>query len=232
MFRGFQREPLGDITLSVAIKCTDMKQVKIEGSEADLLRERDMLMELNHKNIVRCYDFFSDKPNAIYWMVLEIVEGGELFERITAKTVYNEAEARTTVLMFLDALAYLHDKKIAHRDLKPENLLLKSKDDDTQLKLADFGFATETDGDNLKQGLGTPNYVAPEIVKGENYGIGVDMWAAGVIMFILLGGYPPFYEEGEENNRNIVKGKFKFKVSKTGRQCDVTVGARLLTSDV
>merc|ERR1712196_76301 len=138
----------------------------------------------------------------------EIVEGGELFDRIQAKTTYNEKEARSTILLLLDALAHIHDHKIAHRDLKPENLLLKSKRNDTELKIADFGFAVVTDGDNLNQMCGTPGYVAPEILLGKNYGMAVDIWAAGVILYILLGGYPPFYADTDEQMyKDIIKGK-------------------------
>ena len=180
----------------------------------DLKREVEILSSINHKNVIQCYDFFEDKTNSTYWMLLEIVEGGELFDRIQAKTTYNEREARSTINLLLHALAHIHDHKIAHRDLKPENLLLKSKHNDTELKIADFGFAVKTDGDNLNQMCGTPGYVAPEILLGKNYGMAVDIWAAGVILYILLGGYPPFYADTDEQMyKDIIKGKFKFDVS-------------------
>jgi serine/threonine protein kinase len=105
----------------------------------------------------------------------------------------------------------MHDNNIVHRDLKPENLLLTSEKNDFDIKVVDFGFATEVDGDNLRAHCGTPGYIAPEILKDLPYGKSVDMWSFGVILYILLGGYPPFYDKNQQLLfRKIMKGAYVF----------------------
>jgi calcium/calmodulin-dependent protein kinase I len=139
------------------------------------------------------------------------LEGGELFDRIVKKAFYNEKEARDLVFILLKAIKYLHDKGIVHRDLKPENLLLKSKDNDAEVTLADFGFATYSKGDDITNQCGTPGYIAPEILKCVPYGKTVDMWSFGVILYILLGGYPPFHDENQRALfKKIIKGDYEF----------------------
>lgn len=140
-----------------AVKCLNRAQIQQDADGyADLVREKEILMEVNHPGVIKCYDFIEDGVNSMYWMVLEIVDGGELFDRIQEKITYNEHEARGTCLVILDILAYLHDRGIAHRDLKAENLLLKSSSSDSEVKLCDFGFATKTTGEDLDQQCGTP----------------------------------------------------------------------------
>ncbi|CAH0375498.1 unnamed protein product [Pelagomonas calceolata] len=173
----------------VAVKCIS-KNGELKQEDIDSLHEEvAVLRSVDHPNIVKLYDFFDEKR--YYYMAIELMEGGELFERIVKKTFYNEMDARGLVRILLDALAYLHHRGIVHRDLKPENLLLKSPFNDFDIKLADFGFAKKVEGKSLDTQCGTPGYVAPEILKGKKYGTAVDMWSCGVIVYILLGGYPP-----------------------------------------
>jgi len=148
-----------------AIKCIDMDEIEQDGTQMEsfqeLKRETEILAEISHPNVVRLGGFFEDKPNRMYWMVLELMEGGELFERIVEKWEdhggYTEKEARETSGILLHTVAYLHERNIAHRDLKPENLLCKTEDvGDCQLKLADFGFAVKCNGLDQKAMLGTP----------------------------------------------------------------------------
>ena len=120
----------------------------------------------------------------------------ELFDRIVQKSYYNEKEARDLVKILLNSMQYLHVRNIVHRDLKPENLLLANKQDDSNIRLADFGFAKRVIKP-LKTQCGTPGYVAPEILRGDTYGLSVDMWSIGVITYILLGGYPPFHDDNQ-----------------------------------
>ncbi|KAG1690851.1 hypothetical protein DVH05_027453 [Phytophthora capsici] len=129
-------------------------------------------------------------------MVMEEMSGGELFDRIVEKEKYSEKEASCVVKKLADALLYCHQKGIVHRDLKPENLLYQSTDEDAEIKIADFGLAKLIKGDSLMQtACGTPGYVAPEILEGRPYGAEVDLWSLGVIAYILLCGFPPFYDE-------------------------------------
>jgi len=172
--------------------------------------EIGILKELNHGHIIRLYDTFEDMSE--YYLVTEMMTGGELFDRIVAKSYYSEKEARDVCKILFSALAYCHSKKVAHRDLKPENLLLVSQDDDLQIKIADFGFAKKVTSDEcLLTQCGTPGYVAPEILEGNPYGTKCDDWSMGVIAYIILGGYPPFIEQNQrELFKKIRKGSFEF----------------------
>jgi len=149
---------------------------------------------VKHKNIIALFEIY-DEPKKMH-LVMELVTGGELFDRIVQKQKYSEKEAAGCMAQLCEALHFLHDKKIVHRDLKPENILYESPDSDT-IKVADFGLARVVSGkDVMKTACGTPGYVAPEILKNQGYDSGaVDIWSAGVILYILLCGFPPFYEE-------------------------------------
>lgn len=192
-----------------AIKCVNRKKLS-EEDEAALLDEVAILTELDHSHIIRLYDFFPE-PNT-YYLVMERMSGGELFDRIVAKAYYNEKEARDVCKIVLEAIGYCHENRVAHRDLKPENLLLLSNDDDSAVKIADFGFAKKVYARNsLKTQCGTPGYVAPEILEGIPYDERADMWSVGVILYILLGGYPPFIENNQRDLfRKIRKGEYEF----------------------
>lgn len=200
---------------------------KAKLSEEDLAALKDeiaVLKELTHPNIIRLYDVFEEKE--FYYLVTEKMLGGELFDRIVQKSYYNEKEARDTCLVLFQAIQYCHSKQVAHRDLKPENLLLQSTDNDSNIKIADFGFAKKClEPASLTTQCGTPGYVAPEILEGTPYDTKVDMWSMGVIVYILLGGYPPFIEQNQRDLfRKIRKGQYEFheeywgQVSKEAKQ--------------
>mmetsp|Transcript_18708 Transcript_18708/g.40335 ORF Transcript_18708/g.40335 Transcript_18708/m.40335 type:complete len:327 (-) Transcript_18708:152-1132(-) len=176
----------------VAVKIIDKAKVEDMG---DIKREIEIMEKVNHKNVINLYEIY-DEPKKMN-LVMELVTGGELFDRIVAKSSYTEREAADLMITLTDALAYLHDLKIVHRDLKPENLLYASEADDAEIKIADFGLArVVSGGDMMKTACGTPGYVAPEILKNQGYDSGaVDVWSVGVILYILLCGFPPFYEE-------------------------------------
>jgi serine/threonine protein kinase len=195
--------------ITYAIKCVNRKKLSKE-DEAALLDEVAILKEMKHPHIIRLYDFFAE-PNC-YYLVMERMSGGELFDRIVAKAYYNEKEARDVCKIVLEAVYHCHVHHVAHRDLKPENLLLRSKEDDSAVKIADFGFAKRVERPNsLKTQCGTPGYVAPEILEGIPYDECADMWSVGVILYILLGGYPPFIENNQrELFRKIRKGDYEF----------------------
>lgn len=194
---------------SYAIKIVTKSKLSIEDEQA-LKDEIQVLNELKHGHIIQLYDVF-DERSYIY-LVTELMSGGELFDRIVQKAYYNEKEARDLCKILFESIAYCHSKSVAHRDLKPENLLLVSKDDDSQMKIADFGFAKKAPNDEcLSTQCGTPGYVAPEILEGVKYGLQADMWSLGVIVYILLGGYPPFIESTQKALfRKIRKGEYEF----------------------
>lgn len=203
---GFHRS---NTDISYAVKCINRKKLS-EEDEAALLDEVAILKEMEHSHIIRLYDFFTEP--ATYYLVMERMRGGELFDRIVAKAYYNEKEARDTCKIVLEAVGYCHKNHVAHRDLKPENLLLLSEDDDSAVKIADFGFAKKVyEHNSLKTQCGTPGYVAPEILEGTPYDERADMWSVGVILYILLGGYPPFIESTQRDLfRKIRKGDYEF----------------------
>lgn len=195
----------------VAVKCIDRTKFSKKETES-LLKEVEYLRMCSHPHIITFHDFF-DNEKEKYFLVVEMIRGGELFDRISEKTVYTEKNARDLIMKLLDVLSHLNDRGIVHRDLKPENLLLKRKDDDSDFVLIDFGFAEKCEGRNLTHQCGTPNYVAPEILAKRRYGVEVDIWSVGVIAYILLGGYPPFYSETNDNDelfRKISDADYKF----------------------
>jgi len=194
---------------SFAIKIVTKAKLTNEDEEA-LKDEIAVLKELKNTHIICLYDVFDESQ--FYYLVTEKMSGGELFDRIVQKSYYNEKEARDVCKILFEAMRYCHSKKVAHRDLKPENLLLQSEHDDSNLKIADFGFAKRvTQPNSLKTQCGTPGYVAPEILEGIPYDTQADMWSLGVIVYILLGGYPPFIEPNQRDLfRKIRKGQYEF----------------------
>jgi len=204
---------------SFAVKIITKSKLSKE-DETALKDEIDVLSDLKYKHIIRLYDVFEESQ--FYYLVTEKMSGGELFDRIVQKSYYNEHEARDVCQILFKAMKYCHDRKVAHRDLKPENLLLTSESDDSDIKIADFGFAKRVKSPNsLTTQCGTPGYVAPEILEGKPYDTQADMWSLGVIVYILLGGYPPFIEQNQrELFRKIRKGQYQFHEEYWGQVSD------------
>jgi len=170
----------------------------------------EILQKVHHPNIIALKEMI-DTKDKIYF-VMELVTGGELFDRIVEKGSYSEEDAKELVRKIVSAVEYLHSKEIAHRDLKPENLLVKSLECDTEVKIADFGLSKIIDQEKMMQtACGTPGYVAPEVLQAEGYGEEVDMWSIGVITYILLCGFPPFYSESvPEVFEQIMKAEYDY----------------------
>ncbi|XP_063285233.1 serine/threonine-protein kinase DCLK1 isoform X2 [Pelobates fuscus] len=163
---------------------------KCRGKEHMIQNEVSILRRVKHPNIVLLIEEM-DMPTELY-LVMELVKGGDLFDAITSTNKYTERDANGMLYNLMSAIKYLHSLNIVHRDIKPENLLVyEHQDGSKSLKLGDFGLATVVDGP-LYTVCGTPTYVAPEIIAETGYGLKVDIWAAGVITYILLCGFPPF----------------------------------------
>lgn len=194
---------------SFAVKVVTKSKLTKE-DEIALKDEIQVLNELKHQHIIRLYDVYEEKD--FWYLVTEKMSGGELFDRIVSKSFYNEKEARDVCKILFESIGYCHSKAVAHRDLKPENLLLRTEENDSEIKIADFGFAKKVLTPNsLTTQCGTPGYVAPEILEGVAYDTKSDMWSLGVIVYILLGGYPPFIEQNQrELFRKIRKGQYEF----------------------
>ncbi|EGI64035.1 PREDICTED: calcium/calmodulin-dependent protein kinase type 1-like isoform X1 [Acromyrmex echinatior] len=164
---------------------------------------------LTHPNIVQLLETFEDKHKV--YLVMELVTGGELFDRIVEKGSYTEKDASGLIRQVLEAVDYMHEQGVVHRDLKPENLLYYSPDEDSKIMISDFGLSKMEDSGIMATACGTPGYVAPEVLAQKPYGKAVDVWSIGVISYILLCGYPPFYDENDANLfAQILRGEFEF----------------------
>jgi len=173
----------------VAVK--KIKKNVVKDSEIKNLRlEVKILTELNHPGIIRLIDVYEEEE--FLFIITELMEGGELLDRLSERKTFCEEDAIQLVKNILEAIRYLHDLKIAHRDLKPENLLLKSKDNDTDVRLADFGISRFFDEGFMKTTCGTPAYTAPEVLESSSYTMAVDLWSIGIITYLLLSGKTPF----------------------------------------
>ncbi|KAM9810075.1 calcium/calmodulin-dependent protein kinase type II subunit gamma isoform X5 [Syngnathus typhle] len=176
-----------------------------------LEREARICRLLKHPNIVRLHDSISEE--GFHYLVFDLVTGGELFEDIVAREYYSEADASHCISQILESVSHIHQHDIVHRDLKPENLLLASKMKGAAVKLADFGLAIEVQGDQQAWFgfAGTPGYLSPEVLRKDPYGKPVDIWACGVILYILLVGYPPFWDEDQHKLYQQIKaGAYDF----------------------
>jgi len=189
-----------------AVKIIEKNQSEEE--LALLQREIDIMQTLDHKNIIALDDVYNEK-DTIY-LVMELVQGGELFDQIVSRGTYSEADAAHIVRQILEAVEYMHENGIAHRDLKPENLLC-SGDENNTIKVTDFGLSKNFSSASLKTSCGTPDYVAPEVLRGQAYDNSVDIWSIGVITYILLCGFPPFYGHTDQQIfEKILKVEYDF----------------------
>ncbi|XP_015235837.1 PREDICTED: serine/threonine-protein kinase DCLK1-like isoform X1 [Cyprinodon variegatus] len=213
---------LGDGNFAVVRECVELStgreyalkiinKGKCRGKEHMIQNEVAILRRVKHPNIVLLIEEV-DTYNELY-LVMELVKGGDLFDAITSANRYTERDASGMLYNLANAIKYLHSLNIVHRDIKPENLLVyEHADGSKSLKLGDFGLATMVDGP-LYTVCGTPTYVAPEIIAETGYGLKVDIWAAGVITYILLCGFPPFRGSSEDQEAlfdQILMGQVEF----------------------
>ncbi|KAM9846198.1 calcium/calmodulin-dependent protein kinase type 1D [Aulostomus maculatus] len=191
-----------------AVKCIPKKALK--GKESSIENEIAVLRKIKHENIVALEDIY-ESPDHLY-LIMQLVSGGELFDRIVEKGFYTEKDASTLIRQVLDAVNYLHKMGIVHRDLKPENLLYFNPQDGSKIMISDFGLSKmEGSGDVMSTACGTPGYVAPEVLAQKPYSKAVDCWSIGVIAYILLCGYPPFYDENDSKLfEQILKADYEF----------------------
>jgi len=190
-----------------------IRKNKVKNIEV-LKREISILKEVKHPHIIELVDVFED-PKYLH-LVTELCTGGELFDRIIEKSQsleghYSEHDAALIIRDILDAIAYCHSKGIVHRDLKPENFLFSTKSEGAPIKIIDFGLSRHNDANHaMKTKVGTPYYVAPEVLR-RDYTEGCDIWSIGVISYILLCGYPPFYGDNDAEIFNSVRsGRFDY----------------------
>lgn len=193
-----------------AMKVVKKDTVNYQDDEKVFLKEIEILSLLDHPNIIKIYEYYVDDLN--YYVMSELATGGELYEQIYKLKNYKESDTATIMEQLFSAINYIHQRGIVHRDLKPENILLETKNaSDISIKLIDFGTSNFFNkGKKLTLKVGTPYYIAPEVMKRE-YNNKCDIWSLGVIMYILLSGYPPF--DGTDDNQimdKVLKGKYSF----------------------
>lgn len=192
----------------VAVKVIDRKKMS-QVDEAALRQEVEIMRAIDHPNICKMLDFYEEESH--FYIILELIQGGELFDHLLKKNNYSESDAREMIDVIVNVVEYLHSKNIVHRDLKAENLLMMHLEDDAELKLCDFGASAYASEPTLTDTVGTPNYVAPEILQCQPYGKAVDIWAIGVITFLLLSGNYPFDDHNQiKLFTKIKKGKYDF----------------------
>ncbi|XP_022200292.1 serine/threonine-protein kinase GM11705-like isoform X2 [Nilaparvata lugens] len=213
---------IGDGNFAVVRRCCDktknidyalkiIDKSKCAGKEHMIENEVSILRSVEHPNIIRLIAEH-DTAKELY-LVMELVKGGDLFDAISKAVKFAESDAQVMTHNLASALTYLHEQNIVHRDIKPENLLVEMEGNTVKLlKVGDFGLAQRVTGP-LFTVCGTPTYVAPEILTEVGYGLKIDVWAAGVILYILLCGFPPFVSannDQEELFDDILSGQYGF----------------------
>ncbi|XP_036432337.1 calcium/calmodulin-dependent protein kinase 1Db [Colossoma macropomum] len=191
-----------------AVKCIPKKALR--GKESSIENEIAVLRKIKHENIVALEDIY-ESPDHLY-LIMQLVSGGELFDRIVERGFYTEQDASDLIKQVLNAVNYLHSLGIVHRDLKPENLLYFNQDE-SKIMISDFGLSKMEGATNdiMSTACGTPGYVAPEVLAQKPYSKAVDCWSIGVIAYILLCGYPPFYDENDSKLfEQILKADYEF----------------------
>lgn len=167
------------------------------------------MRSLNHPNILKLERVYEEDENV--YLVLECIEGGDLFNRVVSSEKFNERYCAIIARKLLVALAYMHERNIIHRDLKLENIMLTSVDEEADVKIVDFGFASEMTPKNLQVFCGSPGYVAPEILHKQPYTSKVDVYGVGIVLFIILSGNSPFFARtAEETLARNREGRIKF----------------------
>ncbi|KAK3102300.1 hypothetical protein FSP39_010344 [Pinctada imbricata] len=227
MTRTLGRGACGEVKLAFAkgtcerfaVKIISKKKFSIGGKNQvnlanQVMTEVNVLKALKHPCIIKIEDVI-DTPDTLY-IVLEVVDGGELFDKVVSIGQYDEPTAKLIFYQMVCAVKYLHDEGITHRDLKPENILLATEANETLIKVTDFGLSKFIDaGSILKTFCGTPSYLAPEILVTAGSGAytkAIDCWSLGVILFVCLAGYPPFSDERTDMDlpKQIMGGNFSF----------------------
>jgi calcium-dependent protein kinase len=200
----------GSVSKAVHLKTKKTRAIKTV-PKSRMTREHfdeeiEMMKEMDHPNITQLYEVYQDDVN--YYLVMELLSGGELFDYIVDADTVTEKQVAYVMRQMLGVMNYMHSKDICHRDVKPENFMLKEKGPimECTLKVIDFGLAKKVSPhESLTEAIGTPEYMAPEMVTKVGYGLKVDSWACGVVMFILFSGCSPFAGDSDDETIKFAK---------------------------
>ena len=178
--------------------CKELQKKSVSDYDG-LMREVNLMIKLDHPNIIKLYEYYENDKNI--YLIMELCTGGELFDRIVENTEngiqYTEKQAANLFRQMMDAINYCHKNGIVHRDLKPENLLFLNKDKNSPIKVIDFGMSKRFTAEKyMNEKVGTAYYISPEVLKGK-YDEKCDIWSAGVILYIIICGYPCFNGEDD-----------------------------------
>jgi len=207
LFLGADKEPQQDKVF--AIKVVDCRSLADVGERVK--NEVEILQSLRDvKSIVTLRDVLETELH--YYLVMDYLGGGDVFDRIVKKGMYREDEAKQLAYNLLSSVDFMHHRNVAHRDLKPQNMLFMTHEDDTEFQIAGFSFAKKVHKKkSLYTRCGTLSYVAPEVLNGQAYDESADLWSVGVVMFAVLVGYPPFLEQDQQMlYQKICNGQFDF----------------------
>ena len=199
-------------TTGLLFACKELPKKKLSDYEG-LMREVNLMIKLDHPNIIKLYEVYENEK--YIYLIMELCTGGELFDRITENTEngiqFTEKQAADLFKQMMSAINYCHKNGIVHRDLKPENLLYLNKDKNSPIKVIDFGMSKRFDSKHfMSEKVGTAYYISPEVLQGK-YDEKCDIWSAGVILYIIICGYPCFNgEDDDEIFEAIQKGKIAF----------------------
>ena len=199
-----------------AMKVIKRETINLQDDDRKFLKEIEILIKTDHPNIIKIYEYFIDEIN--YYLIMEFVSGGELYDTITSWKEFSEKKAAYIMKQILSAVSYLHSIKIIHRDLKPENMLVENKrksksgEEEINIKIIDFGTCNFIEKNSkLSLKVGSPYYIAPEVLKRE-YDQECDIWSCGVILYVLLVGYPPFSGNSTEDLlKKVSKGVYSME---------------------
>ncbi|CAI5465113.1 unnamed protein product [Closterium sp. Yama58-4] len=198
----------------LACKAISKARILAQEDAEDVAKEVRVMQQLRgHPHIVKIHRALEDHQSV--HIIMEICRGGDLFDRVKAGGRLSERSAAAVTGRLVEALLWCHGKGVVHRDVKLENILLKQRGSDTDIRLTDFGMAAEVrPGEVLTELIGTPYYMAPEVLAG-SYGAEADIWSAGVVLYILLCGLPPFYAASNEGIFDAIRSKpVQFKAAK------------------
>jgi len=216
-----------------AVKQMNKSRILNTGATLEIIRrEIDIHCRLIHENIIRLFSYYEDAIS--FYLLMEYANSGSLFKRIRKNKGLDEKTAFKYFIQTAAAIYFVHENNLIHRDIKPENLLL---DENDNIKLCDFGWCIELEIGNRNTVCGTPEYMAPEIIREMPYDKSIDIWSLGVLLYELLHGYSPFRacegNGGQDNTqvmRNILKHDFRIEINELSRSCSDLISSKIYSN--